>query len=164
MTSDQAKTFVILAGSALAVYGAVKVFDKMQKTGVSARDALYGLAHDADIAMGNIADSMRGFGIALTNERLYRGEQGAGPYRLTPDEFDQSTINFINSWSAASKIPVDFSKWQVFSDGTIINPYGNYLQMDYASPALETSDGFAVKEIWTMPRYSAGIITPYQGK
>lgn len=163
ITSDQAKTLVILGVSAFAVFVGMKIYGKVKSGSGSVMEALHQLATEADNAVTKTSDSFNGFLSAFKNERLYRGEQGNGPYQLSVSEYDASTKNFIVMWSNASKIPVNFEAWKVYSDGTIINPYGNYLQMDYTSPALETADGFAEKEIWSNPRYSSGVITPYNG-
>lgn len=168
-------------GAKLAFYGiaAIAVFavgysiySKVKSTGGTISDI--GNAIDASISetfrtvkntVSNMSDSVTGFAQQFTGEREFVGEQGKGAYQLTADEYDKSTMAYINAMNQLNKRKAgDISGYQIFSDGTIIDPYGNYKQMRYDTVATETIDGFAVTDIWNNPRYSFGNIRPMSGE
>lgn len=72
------------------------------------------------------------------------------PKALGSTQWDDSTRNMIAQLNQAKgRKPGDYSGWQVFTDGTVITPAGDYLKMDYSSPALESADGWAASAIWS---------------
>lgn len=72
------------------------------------------------------------------------------PKALGSTQWDDSTRTMIADLNRAKgRKPGDYSGWQVFTDGTVITPAGDYLKMDYASPALESPTGWAAASIWS---------------
>ncbi|MBL0233279.1 MAG: hypothetical protein IPQ08_06400 [Chitinophagaceae bacterium] len=158
--------------AAIAVFAiGYSLYSKVKNTGGTLSDM--GNAIDATIndtiqsvknTVSNMSDSASGFISQFTGEREYVGSQGKGPYQLTADEYDKSTMSYINAMNTLNKRKAgDISGYKIFSDGTIIDPYGNYKQMRYDTSATETADGFAVADIWNNPRYAFGNIRPMSG-
>lgn len=173
VSSDNVKTAVLLLGISVVGYIAYKAY----ATGKAAGDAVTTALDDLGTAISNIGQSAKdtvkkitdGVSNAATDLQTNKGGpliqpgkavdfpvgqtyQGITelPFRL----WDESTKNFIVSVSATRGIGksrfggFDYSKWRVFSDGTIISPAGEYFQMDYTSTAMDSATGFAAKEIW----------------
>ena len=72
------------------------------------------------------------------------------PKALGSTQWDDSTRTMIAELNRAKgRKPGDYSGWQVFTDGTVITPAGDYLKMDYTSTALESPTGWAASSIWS---------------
>lgn len=152
--------------AAIAVFAiGYSIYSKVKSTGGTISDI--GNAIDASISetirtvkntVLNMSDSVSGFAQQFTGDREFVGEQGKGAYELTVDEYDPSTLAFIKADGKGSP-----SDYKVFSNGVIIDPYGNYKQMDFSNVDMSSIDGYAVKDIWQNPRYAFGKIYPMSG-
>lgn len=69
---------------------------------------------------------------------------------ITSDKWDASTKALIGDFNQRhGRARLNYAGWQVFTDGTIISPAGDYLQMDYTAAAMERAGGYAVKDIFS---------------
>lgn len=79
-----------------------------------------------------------------------QGITTAGDYvkALPSDKWDASTKTLIGDFNQArSRSRFNYAGWQVFDNGVIITPAGEYLKMDYSSAALDKANGYAVNQI-----------------
>lgn len=109
----------------------------------------------ASEALQNTTDSVRGAIDSVTG----RAVTVSGNYavELPSDKWDKSTLKVIEIFNKKhGRGAKDYSGWHVYSDGTIITPAGDYLQMDYSHPTMDQIDGFAVSERYSPSGDSLG--------
>lgn len=158
ITSDNAKTIVIIGGALAIAYGVYSLQKRAEKFGGSLWNAAESAAHDADVAVSQGIRTVRNAIADSTGIISRDNSSDTNPDYVAPEyvvelpfsKWPQSikdNINILNRTRGITRVwkyEGDFSGWKVFSNGTVISPEGYYASDNSFNEANQYDEGIMV--------------------